>query len=79
MTQLEAASGNAGKIIWVTGASSGLGRSLALALAAQGHCVIASARNEESLAALEKLNPSIIALPAISPMNTVCIRRRQKY
>ena len=63
MTQLEAASGNAGKIIWVTGASSGLGRSLALALAAQGHCVIASARNEESLAALEKLNPSIIALP----------------
>ncbi len=36
---------------------------MALALAAQGHQVIASARNEESLLSLEKLNPSIIALP----------------
>ena len=42
----------AGKTIWVTGASSGLGRSLALQLAAAGHRVIASARNEAALAAL---------------------------
>ena len=63
MTQSKTTSGNAGKVIWVTGASSGLGRSLALTLAAQGHRVIASARNEESLVSLEKLNASIIALP----------------
>lgn len=63
MTRPETVSGNPGKVIWVTGASSGLGRSLALALAAQGHRVIASARNEEPLVSLEKLNPSIIALP----------------
>ena len=63
MTQSETARESAGRVIWVTGASSGLGRSLALALAAQGHCVIASARNEESLMALQKINPSIIALP----------------
>lgn len=50
-------------MIWVTGASSGLGRSLALALAAQGHRVVVSARNEESLVSLEKLNSSIFALP----------------
>jgi short-subunit dehydrogenase len=51
------------KVIWVTGASSGLGRSLVLALAEQGHWVIASARNEAALLALEKVNPSIITLP----------------
>ena len=63
MTQTETARSNAGKVVWVTGASSGLGRSLALALAAQGHQVIASARNEESWLSLEKLSKSIIALP----------------
>ena len=54
---------NSGKVIWVTGSSSGLGRSLALGLAAQGHTVIASARNEESLSSLAKLSESIVALP----------------
>ena len=63
MTKLKSAKNNEGKVIWVTGASSGLGRSLALGLAAQGHSVIASARNEESLVSLEKLSESIIALP----------------
>ena len=38
-----------GKVIWVTGASSGLGRSLALQLAGRGALVIASARNEQAL------------------------------
>lgn len=63
MTNKKSAADNAGKVIWVTGASSGLGRSLVLGLAAQGHRVIASARNRESLLALEKLDPSIFALP----------------
>ena len=50
-------------MIWVTGASSGLGRSLTLALAEQGHWGIASARNEEALLSLERLSSFIIALP----------------
>ena len=40
------------KIVWVTGASSGLGRSMALQLARQGTRVIASARNRQALEAL---------------------------
>ena len=63
MTKIEPVKPDAVKVIWVTGASSGLGRSLVLALAAQGHRVIASARNQESLATLEKLDSSIFALP----------------
>ncbi len=47
----------------MTGASSGLGRGLALELASQGHVVIASARNEEALRELEKAAQSIVALP----------------
>lgn len=51
------------KVIWITGASSGLGRSLALQLAGQGHRVIASARNQEELEKLAALNTNIVALP----------------
>ncbi len=36
-------------IVWITGASQGIGRSLALAMAKQGMTVIASARNKENL------------------------------
>ena len=48
---------------WVTGASSGLGRSLALALANQGHQVIASARDEKALSDLHALNSNITSMP----------------
>lgn len=42
---------------WVTGASSGIGEHVALALAADGWTVLASARRAESLAALAKRAP----------------------
>lgn len=45
------------KITWITGASSGMGRALALALARQGDWVIASARNEQALSQLAADNP----------------------
>ena len=40
------------EIVWITGASSGLGRALALRLARAGERVVGSARNEEALNAL---------------------------
>jgi short-subunit dehydrogenase len=53
-----------GKTVWITGASSGIGRCLALQLAQMGATVIASARNKEKLEELTKLSPqNIIALP----------------
>ncbi|WP_417709455.1 SDR family NAD(P)-dependent oxidoreductase [Roseibium aggregatum] len=52
---------------WVTGASSGIGRELALDLARSGWTVVATARSEEELAELEtqaeELPGSIHALP----------------
>ena len=51
------------RTVWITGASSGLGRSLALSLAGKGHRVIASARNEAELDKLVGLDANIVALP----------------
>mgnify|MGYP000108135856 FL=1 len=53
-----------GKTVWITGASSGIGHSLALKLAEMGATVIASARSKDKLDALAKLSPQyILALP----------------
>ena len=53
---------NEQKVIWVTGASSGLGRSIALQLANRGALVIASARNQQVLDELAAQNQNIRAL-----------------
>ena len=50
---------HSGKVVWVTGASSGLGRSLALGLAQQGDQVIATARDGEALAELASEHENI--------------------
>jgi len=47
------------KVVWVTGASSGLGRSIALQLANSGALVIASARNLQALQELAAENANI--------------------
>jgi len=57
----------AGEVVWITGASSGIGREVALRLAREGHRVAASARNAEQLGTLavacETSAGSITAFP----------------
>lgn len=53
-----------GRIALVTGASSGLGRRIALVLAAAGATVAVTARRADRLSALESESPSIVAFPA---------------
>ena len=48
---------------WITGASTGIGRELALLLAGQGVRVAASARGAEKLAELAQLSRSIMPVP----------------
>lgn len=51
-----------GKVVWITGASSGIGRALAIRLAGEGAWVFGSARNEVALAALHREH-GVEALP----------------
>lgn len=51
------------RVAWITGASSGVGRELALRLARNGVVVAASARTAEKLAELAALSPNIRAYP----------------
>ena len=56
-------SGTAPVTVWLTGASSGIGRALALELASRGQRVIASARGEAALQDLARENSNIVPLP----------------
>lgn len=51
------------KTAWITGASTGIGRELALRLAARGVRVAASARSAEKLDELAKAHANIVAVP----------------
>lgn len=51
------------KCVWITGASTGIGRELALLLAREGATVAVSARSEDKLTELQALNPAIKAYP----------------
>jgi short-subunit dehydrogenase len=51
------------KVIWITGASSGIGRALALKFAKEGWIVAASARRESLLQELNKINENIYSFP----------------
>ena len=47
------------KVIWITGASSGIGKALAIKFAENGWVVAASARRENLLNELKKINQNI--------------------
>jgi NADP-dependent 3-hydroxy acid dehydrogenase YdfG len=51
------------KVIWITGASSGIGKAVALKFAENGWTVAASARRENLLNELKQINPNIHAFP----------------
>lgn len=50
-------------VAWVTGASSGIGRTVALELARRGYKVAATARRAEELEAIAATSPSIFSFP----------------
>ena len=51
------------KVIWITGASSGIGKALALKFAKEGWQVAASARREDLLNEISELNKNISSFP----------------
>ena len=51
------------KVIWITGASSGIGKALAIKFAEKGWIVAASARRENLLKELQNINQNIYSYP----------------
>ena len=60
------------KTIWITGASSGIGKSLALKFAQEGWKVAISARRENLLDEISKSNENIITFPLDVTDNEKC-------
>ena len=50
------------KVIWITGASSGIGRALAIKFANEGWIVAASARRQNLLQELNKMNEKYLLI-----------------
>ena len=61
------------KKIWITGGSSGIGKALAIKFAKEGWQVAASARRENLLNELEKVNSNIYSFPldVVDPKNAL--------
>ncbi|WP_291862729.1 SDR family oxidoreductase [Marinilabilia sp.] len=57
------------KIIWITGASSGIGQALAIALAYEGAHLILSARNEAKLGIIQKACRRYTSFCIIEPLD----------
>ena len=51
------------KVIWITGASSGIGKALSIKFAKEGWIVAASARRENLLKELKQENRNIHSFP----------------
>jgi len=60
------------KVIWITGASSGIGRALAIKFANEGWIVAASARRENLLQELNEINKNIYSFPLDVTNNEQC-------
>jgi len=60
------------KVIWITGASSGIGKALALKFAKEGWQVAASARREDLLNEMSSLNKNISSFPLDVNMKEKC-------
>ena len=67
------------KVIWITGASSGIGRALAIKFANEGWIVAASARRENLLQELNKINKNIYSFPLDVTNIEQCKVSFQKY
>ena len=63
----------ASRVVWITGASSGIGEALARAMLAQGAEVILSGRRADALQALAAVAPErTLVLPSKPPTTTAC-------
>ena len=64
------------KNVWITGASSGIGKALAIKFAKEGWQVAASARRENLLKDLKNQNPNIFPFPLdvknVSEAKNIC-------
>jgi short-subunit dehydrogenase len=63
-----------GKSIWITGASSGIGKALAVKFSNEGWQVAISARRKELLEELSKTNPNISSFPLDVTNRESCVQ-----